>query len=268
MKKLDMLSNELLYGDIVRKVAEHHSVGLSEARSIVSQMSFKDYRTVSEATVDSNTTITPPSGNSLAPTVNQPANQAPAGGAKSTWTGKGPITVGMTVGIKGPNGLPLPGQVSQVDMGANGVKVKNPTTGQDEWMNTNTLQPFMAASNPAQAGQAAQQNPQTTTTQPTQEEQDVAQLSRLRELAGIGENCSGGATGAGAIAMAPSAMGGMKKRQYPEESLKQEYTPKTAAKTIVGDTKPAQASGKLSADLAASGKVTASRINNGRKRAR
>ncbi len=269
MKKLDMLSNDLIYGDIVRKIAAHHNIGLTEARVIASEMSFKEYRLMSEANGDN--VITPPSGNTLTPTVNQPANQQPTGGAKSTWTGKGPITVGMTVGIKGPNGLPLPGQVSQVDMGANGVKVKNPSTGKDEWMNTNTLQPFMAASNPAQAGQAAQPNPQNSqpnTTQPTQEEQDVAHLTRLRELAGIGENCSGGATGAGAIAMGPTPMGGMKKRQYPEESLTPEYTPKTSAKTIIGDTKPAQASGKLSADLAASGKVSAGRTNNGRKRVR
>ncbi len=143
-------------------------------------------------------------------------------------------------------------------------------------MNTNALQPFMAASkSPGQPGQpaapgqsAATQPTQTPTTQPTQEEQDVAHLSRLRELAGIGENCSGGATGAGAIAMGSTPMGGMKKRQYPEESLNTEYTPKTAAKTIVGDTKPAQASGKLSADLAASGKASAGRTNNGRKRVR
>ena len=45
-----------------------------------------------------------------------------------------------------------------------------------------------------------------------------------------------------------------------------EYVPKEAAKTIVGDTKPNQASGELSATLAANGKRTASRINNGIKR--
>lgn len=266
MKKLDQLANDLIYGDMVHKLAAQNNIGLTEARALLSQMSFKQYKSLSEASA-----ITPPSGNTIGPTTpgqqnlgQQNNSSAPAG--KSTWTGKGPISVGMTVGVKGPNGLPVPGQVSQVDMGAKGVKVKNPTTGQDEWMNLDTLQPFMAAN---QAGsQNIQPGVQPSTQQPTQEEQDVTGLKRLRELAGIAENCSGGATGAGAIAIAPTSMGKVKKRQYPEESLQTEYTPKTAAKTIIGDTKPNQATGKLSADLAASGKNTASRTNNGRKRAR
>lgn len=256
MKRLDILANDIIYGDMVHKLAAQKNIGLTEARVLLSQMSFIDYRKLSE----DNTTITPPSGNTLGPTATQPQNQAPAGGAKSTWSGKGPITVGMTVGLKGPNGLPIPGEVSQVDMGAKGVKVKNPTSGQDEWMNFDALQPFMAATDGEQS-----QNIQPGSQQTTQE---TADLMRLRELAGIAENCSGGATGAGSIAVAPAAMGKVKRRQYPEESLQTEYTPKSSAKTIVGDTKPAQASGKLSADLAASGKVTASRLNNGRKRAR
>jgi hypothetical protein len=160
----------------------------------------------------------------------------------------------MTVGLKGADGLPVPGEVSQVDMGAHGVKVKNPTTNQDEWMNMQDLQPFMAASDAGQDMSA----------QPTAE--DTTDLSRLRELAGIKENCSGGATGAGAIAIAPAAMGSVKKRQPTDEEMKTEYTPKHAAKTIVGDTKPNQATGKLSADLAASGKLSAGRANNGKKR--
>ena len=222
-------------------------------------MSFKEYKNLSE----DNTAIVPPSGQSLGPTAttSQQTTSTP-GNAKATWSGKGPITVGMTVGLKGANGLPMPGQVSQVDMGAKGVKVKNPTTGQDEWMNISTLQPFMAAStNPSQnvqpGTQAATSGSQTT--------EDVTDLKRLRELAGIKENCSAGATGAGAIAVAPVAVGKIKRRQPAEEALKAEYTPKSAPKTIVGDTKPAQASGKLSADLAASGKKAAGRINNGKK---
>jgi hypothetical protein len=272
MKKLDILVNDIIYGDMVHKLAAQRNIGLSEARIILSQMSFIDYRTLSE----DNTSITPPSGNTLGPTTQSTQQQqanAPTN-AKSTWTGKGPINVGMTVGVKGPNGLPVPGQVSQVDMGAKGVKVKNPTTGQDEWMNMDTLQPFIVAGGNTpqntQPGtqQPAQPGPQQQGTQPTQEQQDITNLTRLRELAGIKEECSSGATGAGSIAIAPAAMGKMKKRQYPEESLQAEYTPKTSAKTIIGDTKPAQASGKLSADLAASGKVSAGRINNGRKRTR
>jgi hypothetical protein len=262
MKKLDNLANDLIYGDMVRKVAAQRNVGLTEARILIAEMSFKEYRDLEE----DNTAITPPSGNTIGPTTqNTQQQQANTPGAKSTWSGKGPITVGMTVGVKGPNGLPAPGEVSQVDMGAKGVKVKNPTTGQDEWMNMDALQPFMAAGAPGGSANI-QPGTQTQTQQPTQEELDIAGLSRLRELAGIGENCSGGATGAGSIAGAAMPMGKMKKRQYPEESLQTEYTPRSSAQTIAGDTKPNQATGKLSADLAASGKVSAGRANNGRKR--
>jgi hypothetical protein len=167
------------------------------------------------------------------------------------WAGKGsPTQVGMTVGLKGPDGLPVPGEISQVDTAAKGVKVRNPTTGQEEWTNIDALEPF-----------DMQQNQPGQPNQPTMEEKD---LQRLRQLAGIRENCSAGATGAGAIAVAPAAMGSVKRRQ-PTEEQKKEYTAKTA-KTIVGDTKPSQASGELSATLAANGRKTASRINNGRKK--
>lgn len=253
MKKLDMLVNELSFGDPVRLLADKMNIGLTEARIILSQMSFLDYRKL----IEDNTSITPPSGNTIGPTAN---NQNNPSAAKATWTGKGPINVGMTVGLKGPNGVPMPGEVSQVDMSAKGVKVKNPTTGQDEWMNIDTIQPYMVATN----SNTTSQNQSTgLQTQPTAE--DISDLARLCELAGIKEDCSGGATGAGAIAIAPAAMGGIKKRQPTEEELKTEYTPKSSAKTIIGDTKPNQASGKLSADLAASGKKSAGRINNGRK---
>jgi hypothetical protein len=154
----------------------------------------------------------------------------------------------MTVGVKGPNNLPVPAQVSQVDASAKGVKIKNPTTHQDEWANIDDLQPYMTADSSPEAGAAAQG-----------EHCVVEELARMRQLAGIKENCSGGATGAGAIAIAPAAMGTVKKRQYPEESLEPEYERTTPAKTVYGDTKPNQASGKLSADLAASGKISAAR---------
>ena len=78
---------------------------------------------------------------------------------------------------------------------AKGVKVKNPTTGQDEWINMDALQPYMAGgSAPANAqNPAAAQgtDPSAVTTQ-----EDANDLVRLRELAGIKENCSAGATGA------------------------------------------------------------------------
>lgn len=204
--------------------------------------------------------IPAPSGQTIAPTgttgTNQQSSGLNGGGAKS-WPGKGsPLEVGMTVGLKGPNGLPVPGQISQVDAAAKGVKVKNPTTGQDEWMNNDTLMPFMTnGQQPPITDQGIQQ--------PSIQEND---LQRLRELAGIKENCSAGATGAGSIAIANVPMGGMKKRQHTEEDLKKEYTRTGPPKTIIGDTKPAQASGELSATLAANGKKTASRKNAGMRK--
>jgi len=241
------LSNNELHNIIVSNLAEDRNITLEEAKKVVSGLSFAEYHKLSEAG-----TITPPSGNTIGPTTTPNTSSSPAP-AKSTWTGKGPINVGMMVGLQGPDGVPVPGEVNQVDQGARGVKIKNPTTGQDEWLNMDDVQPYMV-------------NSQNTNTQTQPTAEDVEGLSRLRELAGIKENCSGGATGAGAIAIAPAAMGSVKKRQPTDEELKTEYTPKHAAKTIIGDTKPNQASGKLSADLAASGKKSAGRINNGRKR--
>ena len=55
-------------------------------------------------------------------------------------------------------------------------------------------------------------------------------LARMRELAGIKETASGGATGAGAIASSPSAMNGVQKRNpsiYGQTKLKKKPTPKT-----------------------------------------
>ena len=219
--------------------------------------------------------ITPPSGQTIGPNsqsngANNPSqsNQPTAApGSSSSWPGKGtPPQVGMTVGLKGPNGVPVPGQISQVDISAKGVKVKNPTTGQDEWTNIDALQPFMAQNN-QQQGQNNQSNQQNMQQSQQQAMEDANDLQRLRELAGIKENCSAGATGSGSIAIAPVAVGNTIKRRPPaEESQKKEYEPRDSAKTIIGDTKPNQASGELSANLAVRGKKTASRTNNGFKR--
>lgn len=255
------IKNGLLQDIIVSNLAESNNITLEEARKIVADMSFLEYHRLCEAT------ITPPSGQTIGPTSTAGTNQqqqTPAAGnnnVKSIWPGKGaPVEIGMTVGLKDPSGKPVPGQISQVDKSANGAKVKNPITGKDEWMNLDALQPFMAQG-------AKQQNPQQPQQQATQQQIKVAEeLARMKELAGIAENCSGGATGAGAIAIAPASMGKVKRRQPTEEEVKKEYTPKHAAKTIVGDTKPNQASGELSATLAANGKKTASRRNNGFKR--
>jgi hypothetical protein len=260
MIKNDKIIKELMYGDAVHILAAERSIGLTEARLLLSQMSFSEYRNMVEA----GSSIVPPSGQTIGPSSTQPPQGTSSPQKmKAIWPGKGaPVEMGMTVGLKGPSGLPVPGQVSQVDAAAKGVKVKNPTTGQDEWMNIDQLQPYMAGGQQGQNTQpnaGAEYKPITTV-------EDATQLTRLRELAGIREDASCGATGAGAIAVVPTAIGKLKRRQPTEEQLKKEYTPKGAPKTIIGDTKPNQASGELSANLAASGKKSAGRTNNGFKR--
>lgn len=130
-----------------------------------------------------------------------------------------------------PGKLPKPGQEEE------GVEVRNPKTGKMELM-----------------------------VRADQQMSESEELARIKQLAGITEDASCGATGAASIAIAPAAMGKVNKRQPTEEELKKEYTRTAPAKTIIGDTKPNQASGELSATLAANGKKTASRKNNGLRR--
>ena len=251
------LTNNILHKEVITNLAESRNISFDEAKGLVSQMSFAEYYRLEEAT------ITPPSGQTIAPTstgAQQKATSAPSN-VKAIWPGKGArVEVGMTVGLKGPNGLPVPGEVSQVDMAAKGVKVKNPTTGQDEWANLDSLEPFMAGNGQNQNIAPGQQ--------PTTE--DAGDLARMRQLAGIKEDCSGGATGAGAIAVSPAVMGTVKRRTEEEEQVEESPSlehPVAGRKTIVGATGPqAEATGKLSANLAARGKKTANRINNGAKR--
>lgn len=265
MKDLKALATNMMFESAIEKMASSKGITIAEAKELMLEMSFSDYLRVLED-------ITPPSGNTIGPTSatagSTQQGTAPNSQVKSIWPGKGaPVEMGMTVGLKGANGMPIPGQISQVDASAKGVKVKNPTTGQDEWVNMDALQPYMASGN-GQSPAAGTNTSASNTTDPSAvtTQEDANDLVRLRELAGIKENCSAGATGAGSIAVAPAAMGTMRKRQATDEEVKKEYTRKEAAKTIVGDTKPAQASGELSANLAARGKKAAGRINNGFKR--
>lgn len=259
MNKLTEFTRAIQFNHIARIVAENRNISEEAAKKIITNMSFSDYCRLVEASAD----IAPPSGQTISPTSGTNST-TPNTAAPKTWAGKGsPLEPGMTVGLKGQGGVPIPGQVSAVELAKGGVQVKNPTTGQDEWMNIDDLQPFMAQGGPQQ-GQTQPGQPQAPgQTQPTQEE---AELNRMRKLAGLGENCSGGATGAGAVAIAPAALGGMQRRQKTNEQPRKEYTPDGPAKTIVGDTKPHQASGELSSRLAMRGKRTATRTNNGFKR--
>jgi hypothetical protein len=258
-------TNKMIHEMVISNLAENKNISLDEAKDIVSKMSFMEYHKLSEASAD----IAPPSGNTIGTsgTTGTSANrgQQQPGRTQSTWTGKGPISAGMTVGLRNKAGMSTPAEVSQVDQGANGVQVKDPKTGKTEWHNISTLEPYMVGRSDDQSKLSTRPGEEGFPMHALMQMEEQKELSRIKELAGIQENCSGGATGAGAIAIAPVAMGSVKKRQPTDEELKTEYTPKTAAKTIIGDTKPAQASGKLSADLAASGKLSAGRTRNGKK---
>jgi hypothetical protein len=250
---------ELMYDNLSKLLSENTSVTMQEAASTINEMSFSQYLKLIEAGAN----ITPPSGQQIGPNAGAPSmpggvqpQQQNQQGVKQNapvktpvmWRGQGaPIEQGMTVGLKGVNGVPVPGEITQVDQSANGVKVKNPTTGQEEWHGNDDLEPYIASNKPGM--------------QPMAEE-----IKRIRQLAGIAEDASGGCTGAGSVGGGvPVALGGMKRRKQVEEAPKVEYKAKVA-KTVVGDTKPAQASGKLSADLAARGMKTAARTNNGFKK--
>jgi hypothetical protein len=259
---------ELMYESAIEKLANLKGITLSESREEVGKMSFMQYHTFLEASAN----IVPPSGQAIGPgaaTAGAPPAPVTQGSPTATtqgpqkapskaqvmWAGQGsPIEQGMTVGLKGPNGLPVAGEITQVDQSANGVKVRNPTTGQEEWHGNDDLQPYVGGSTvPGATNQAA-----------GLQQQMAEDIKRMRQLAGIAEDASGGASCAGGIAVAPAAMGSVKRRTMPENSM-DEYTP-TVAKTVVGDTKPHQDSGKLSARLAKAGKPTASRSNNGFKK--
>jgi hypothetical protein len=251
----------LMYESAIEKYSKLNNVTLSESKIAIASMSFMQYLNLLEAGAN----IAPPSGQTIgstgttSPTSTTQGSSIAPSKKQIMWNGPGaPIEQGMTVGLKGPNGLPVPGEITQVDQSAKGVRVRNPTTGQEEWHGNDDLQPFTGGSTvPGATNQAAGVQQQMA------EDKDLA---RMKHLAGIKEDASCGATGAGGIAVAPTPMGKVKKRQAVEESPPKEYTPKKPAETIVGDTKPGQASGELSANLAVRGKKTASRINNGFKR--
>lgn len=257
---------DLIYESAIEKLAELKGITIQESRQEIAKMSFMQYYKLLEAGAN----ITPPSGQTIGPSSGGPAPittgsptattqgpQTAPSKAQVMWNGPGsPIEQGMTVGLKGPNGLPVPGEITQVDQGAKGVRVKNPTTGQEEWHGNDDLQQYQGgATVPGATPQAAG----------LQQQQMAEDIARMRRLAGIAEDASGGASCAGGIASAPTAMGSIKRRTATEEAPAVEYTPKVA-KTVAGDTKPNQASGKLSADLAARGKKTAARTNNGFKK--
>jgi hypothetical protein len=243
--------NSLKYDNLMESIAKEKGISMEKAKQDISEMKFSDYLRLLEAS-----NIIPPSGQTITPTTQPTQNAAPVPGASNkpvvSWPGKGtPMQSGMTVGVKGSGNMPVPGEITQVDQGAKGVKIKNPTTNQEEWYNDADVQPYMTGAQ----GQM-QQQPQQTNTQVTAED---VELTRMKTLAGITETASCGGTSAGAIATAPASMG-VKRREKTDEEIP------TMPKTIVGDTKPNQASSKLSNDLVKRKLKSAGRKDNGIQR--
>lgn len=213
----------ITHKSIIPYIAKLHNISQEQAANLLYEMTFSEYiRLLNEE-------IVPPSGKPISPSTNKPnqANQQETNtqSTKNVWPGgNAPITPGMVINSVDDNGNPIQQTVSQVDKNANGVKIKDPVTGKEQWSNINDLNDL--------------------------------NIQRLQELAGIGEDGSSGGTSSGGIATSVHTL----------ETIKKEYTPKQPAKTIIGDTKPNQATGELSATLAANGKKTASRKNNGIKK--
>jgi hypothetical protein len=255
MIKNDPVIQNMLYGNILQKIAEEHDTSPEESKKIFGNMSFLEYVQYQTPELVSEQNITPPSGQAIgpaaapasAPSTTEPAEKQPKPAPK-TWSGTGPLQQGMMVSVKNmPDQAgkpPMPMSVTKFDQATGQVEVEDPTRpGQKTSYNIKDIGTYTAA---------------TT---------ESIELARLKTLAGIAESCSAGATGAGNIAVAIGETGSMiRRRTTTEERWAREYTPRESAKTVVGDTKPAQASGELSANLAANGKKTARRTRNGFKK--
>jgi len=226
--------NSLKYDDAVSRLMEGKNISATEARRIISEMSFADYHRLIEATAD----IVPPSGRVISP-QQQAAQDQPAPVA-----GQAPATPGQPIQNIKPGTQPAPNTP--------------PVAGQAIQQQAQQLMP-PGSQVPVIPGQPIQPGQQQT-----EEEQ---MLQRLRELAGIGEDCSGGATGAGSVAVGATAMGGMKRRTPPVEESPSLEHPVAGRKTVVGATGPqASAVHKLSANNAVRGAPTPFRKNNGLKK--
>jgi len=246
MKKLqnNLKIESLINENIFKKVAHQKNIPIDEAYEFIKTLSFSSYCELLETMNEDD--ITPPSGQPIGPsgstgpsaqpsansTNNQPNNQS------MSWNGKDPISNGMTVGLKNAQtGQMTPGVVTRIDNNAKGVMVKDPTTNQEQWQNMQNISPF-------------EQNQEM--------QNENTELQRLKELAGIQETCSAGATGAGSVAAGATAIGQVKRRM-----------PKPAEEsgngTVYGKIDPNAATGELSRRLADAGKKTASRKNCGKK---
>lgn len=244
-----------MHNSAIDMLSKLRGITIQESRSAMLEMCFSEYVALLEAGAN----ITPPSGQTIAPTGTTAQTQTSANkpNQAKSWIPGQPVMPGMTVGVNNATGKRIPALVSNVNKANNTVDVTDTTSGQVTTHGIHDLGAIIGNNQPAQTNQPNQAQ------QPNQQMSE--ELKRMRQLAGIAEDASCGASGAGGIAVAPMPMGKVKRRQAVDEVQAKEYTP-TVAKTVAGDTKPFQASGELSATLAANGKKTASRTNNGIKR--
>lgn len=246
--------NSLKYNDAVSKLMENE-----ETRHVISEMSFGEYHKLIEASAD----IVPPSGQIITPKnkVQAPgqniAKAAPVAAAAPV-AGQAP---GPGQPIQQMNTQQQTPQAGQTPAAVAGQAVQQQAGALlPKGANVPMIPGLPGAAGIGQPNQPPKPGQPIQTVTPTEEEME---LERLAELSGIGEMCSGGATGAGAIAMAPKPMGAMKKRQPTEESPSLEH-PVSGRKTIPGATGPqASAIHKLSANNAVRGNPTPFRTNAG-----
>jgi len=273
----------LAYEDVIPQFAKRYMLTIEEAKEVVKNLSFSEYASLLKEA------IVPPSQQTPGQTqVNQPGQTTgttgPSSGVKVSYAGQGtPIQTGMQVGIKNPKtGLNMPNEVVKYDMTTKAVTVKDPTTGQQQTYNEKDLLPLAAdgqTTAPQQNTGGSSGNPMPRTTSALQglmQSYDYGdkEIKRIRELAGIKEDGSGGGCGAGGmagggtttagnIAGVAQPLGKIKKRQPQHEEIRTPDPKRNVS--IQGKIDPNAATGELSTNLANRKMKTASRKNNGKK---
>lgn len=255
---------DLIYENIVEKLANLKGISINESKDAISKMSFKQYHKLVEANganipSPSGAGTIGPQGTSSGTTVpSSDPSKPPTGKPAVAWSPGMPVLPGATVGVNGMNGKKIPGTVSNVDKSKNTVDVTDDTTGQITTHGINDLSAIAAK----QGIQQTQQQPQQPGQQQAQQMEE--ELSRLKQLAGIAEDGSCGGTGAGAVGGGvPVSLGGTKRRQPVKEvdAVEQQMNG-----TLAGDIGNAhKASEKLSANLVKGNKPAAGNAGNGKR---
>lgn len=293
-----MISNNykidsILYEDTIKVICEKYNINLDEANELIKNLSFTEYyQLITEAVI-------PPSQQIPgAPQVNKSNQPISPTGSVGPQPGNQPIgnlqgsamQPGQTVGIKNDQGQIVPHQISNVDNSGNATVI-DPKTGEQTTHDMTELHSIL--------GQAGNENDGTDQSYNSNSSPDLShpmprtagalnslmqsvdygdkELQRLRELAGINEDASGGgcsaggmssgsngATVAGNIASVAKPLGQIRKRnQSQTEEIK--TTSDKHNVSIHGKIDPRGASGELSRRLADANMKTATRKNNGKK---